>query len=104
MAKLIYSAFTSLDGYDADETGNFDWAELDEEVHAFINSRERLGQDGGGGVGWHGAVSIGGRGWLYVASSGNGLNAKLGLRLRQRSQVCQGKLHRFIVSFHFTPI
>lgn len=41
MAKLIYSAFTSLDGYVADETGNFDWAELDEEVHAFINDRER---------------------------------------------------------------
>jgi len=41
MAKLIYSAFTSLDGYVADETGNFDWAELDEEVFAFINSRER---------------------------------------------------------------
>ena len=35
MAKLIYAAFTSLDGYVADETGNFDWAELDEEVHAF---------------------------------------------------------------------
>jgi len=41
MAKLIYSAFTSLDGYVADETGNFDWAELDEEVHTFINNRER---------------------------------------------------------------
>ena len=41
MATLIYSAFTSLDGYVADGTGNFDWAELDEEVHAFINSRER---------------------------------------------------------------
>jgi dihydrofolate reductase len=41
MARLIYSAFTSLDGYVADETGNFDWAELDEEVHTFINSRER---------------------------------------------------------------
>jgi dihydrofolate reductase len=41
MAKLIYSAFTSLDGYVADETGNFDWAELDEEVHAYINNRER---------------------------------------------------------------
>ncbi len=41
MAKLIYDAFTSLDGYVADETGNFDWAELDEEVHAFINSREK---------------------------------------------------------------
>lgn len=41
MAKLIYSAFTSLDGYVADETGNFEWAELDEEVHAYINNRER---------------------------------------------------------------
>ena len=41
MAKQIYAAFTSLDGYVADETGNFDWAELDEEVHAFVNSRER---------------------------------------------------------------
>jgi dihydrofolate reductase len=41
MAKLIYSAFTSLDGYVADETGNFEWAELDDEVFAFINNRER---------------------------------------------------------------
>ena len=41
MAKLIYAAGTSLDGYVADETGNFDWAEPGEEVHAYINSRER---------------------------------------------------------------
>ena len=41
MARLIYSAGMSLDGYVADETGNFDWAELGEEVHAFINNRER---------------------------------------------------------------
>src|SRR5688500_15415780 len=41
MAKLIYSAFTSLDGYVADENGNFQWAELDEEVFASINDRER---------------------------------------------------------------
>ena len=41
MAKLIYDAGTSLDGYVADENGNFDWAELDEEVFAFINNRER---------------------------------------------------------------
>lgn len=41
MAKLIYDAFTSLDGYVADETGNFDWAELGEEVYTFINNRER---------------------------------------------------------------
>ena len=26
MAKLIYSAITSLDGYVADEHGSFDWA------------------------------------------------------------------------------
>jgi hypothetical protein len=26
MANLIYSAITSLDGYVADEDGNFDWA------------------------------------------------------------------------------
>jgi dihydrofolate reductase len=41
MATLIYSAITSLDGYTADETGNFDWAAPDEEVHAFVNDRER---------------------------------------------------------------
>src|ERR1700719_3599422 len=41
MAKLIYSAITSLDGYVADEQGNFDWAEPDEEVHAFVNDLER---------------------------------------------------------------
>jgi hypothetical protein len=37
-----------------------------------------------------------------AGDSGNGLNAKLGLRRRRRSQVYQGKLHRFIVSFHFS--
>jgi dihydrofolate reductase len=37
MAKLIHSAISSLDGYIADEDGNFDWAVPDEEVHAFIN-------------------------------------------------------------------
>jgi dihydrofolate reductase len=41
MTKLIYSAITSLDGYVADEDGNFDWAEPDEEVHAFVNDRAR---------------------------------------------------------------
>jgi dihydrofolate reductase len=41
MAKLIYSAVTSLDGYVADEDGNFDWAEPDEEVHSFVNELER---------------------------------------------------------------
>ena len=41
MAKLIYSAIQSLDGYVADEDGKFDWAEPDEEVHAFVNDLER---------------------------------------------------------------
>lgn len=41
MAKLIYSAITSLDGYVADQNGNFGWAEPDEEVHTFINDIER---------------------------------------------------------------
>src|SRR5438445_10313824 len=40
-AKLIYSAITSLDGYVADEGGNFDWAAPDEEVHSFVNDLER---------------------------------------------------------------
>ena len=41
MAKLIYSAIASLDGYVADEDGNFDWAAPDEEVHTFVNDLER---------------------------------------------------------------
>ena len=41
MANLIYSAIASLDGYVADEEGKFDWAEPDEQVHAFINDLER---------------------------------------------------------------
>jgi dihydrofolate reductase len=41
MAKLIYSAITSLDGYIADVDGRFDWAQPDEEVHGFVNDLER---------------------------------------------------------------
>ena len=37
MARLIYSATSSLDGYVADRDGNFDWTEPSEEVHAFVN-------------------------------------------------------------------
>lgn len=37
MAKLIYAAITSLDGYVADEQGTFDWAAPSEEVHTFVN-------------------------------------------------------------------
>jgi dihydrofolate reductase len=41
MGKLIYSAIASLDGYIADDQGNFEWAAPDEEVHAFVNELER---------------------------------------------------------------
>lgn len=41
MAKLTYVALASLDGYVEDEHGRFDWAEPDEEVHAFVNDLER---------------------------------------------------------------
>jgi dihydrofolate reductase len=41
MGKLIYSTIASLDGYVADEDGEFAWAAPDEEVHAFINDLER---------------------------------------------------------------
>ena len=41
MAKLIYSAMASLDGYLEDEEGRFEWAAPDEQVHAFANDLER---------------------------------------------------------------
>jgi dihydrofolate reductase len=41
MARLIYSAIQSLDGYTADEHGHFEWGAPDEEVHAFVNDLER---------------------------------------------------------------
>jgi dihydrofolate reductase len=41
VAKLIYSALQSLDGYVADEDGKWDWAEPDEEVHEAVNELQR---------------------------------------------------------------
>jgi len=41
MAKLIYAAIASLDGYVADDQGEFAWSMPDEEVHAFVNDLER---------------------------------------------------------------
>jgi dihydrofolate reductase len=41
MARLAYTMLASLDGYVADERGEFGWAEPDEEVHRFINDLER---------------------------------------------------------------
>lgn len=41
MARLIYAAITSLDGYVADEDGGFAWAAPDAQVHAAVNELER---------------------------------------------------------------
>ncbi len=41
MAKLIYAAICSLDGYVADEDGDFSWARPDDELHSFVNELER---------------------------------------------------------------
>ena len=41
MARLIYSAIMSLDGYTADADGRFEWAAPAEEVFAFVNELER---------------------------------------------------------------
>ncbi len=41
MAKLVYSALASLDGFTEDEDGDFSWAAPDEEVHEFVNDLER---------------------------------------------------------------
>src|ERR1700691_6729916 len=40
MAKLVYSAITSLDGYVNDAAGRFDWATPDDQVFGFINDLE----------------------------------------------------------------
>jgi dihydrofolate reductase len=41
MAKLIYSAITSADGYVEDRNGSLDWSVPDEELTGFINELER---------------------------------------------------------------
>jgi dihydrofolate reductase len=41
MAKMIYAAIASLDGYVADEDGKWDWSVPDEEVHALVNDLAR---------------------------------------------------------------
>lgn len=38
MGKLIYLITTSIDGYVADEKGNFDWTKPSEEVHACVDN------------------------------------------------------------------
>ena len=41
MARLIYSAIASADGYVEDTHGNFAWAEPDAELFGFVNELER---------------------------------------------------------------
>jgi dihydrofolate reductase len=41
MANLIYAVSTSVDGYIADEDGNFGFTHPDEEVHRLFNELER---------------------------------------------------------------
>jgi dihydrofolate reductase len=40
MARLVYSTIASLDGYVADETGDFSWAAPAQDVHQAINDLE----------------------------------------------------------------
>ncbi|HEX5695235.1 MAG TPA: dihydrofolate reductase family protein [Acidimicrobiia bacterium] len=41
MANLIYAISASLDGYIADENGNFDWTEPSDDAHIFFNDLQR---------------------------------------------------------------
>jgi dihydrofolate reductase len=41
MGRLIYSVMQSFDGYVADASGTFHWAEPDEAVHTFANRLQR---------------------------------------------------------------
>jgi dihydrofolate reductase len=41
VARLIYAAIASLDGYVADEDGRWDWSIPDAEVHAAVNDLTR---------------------------------------------------------------
>jgi dihydrofolate reductase len=41
MAELIYLITASLDGYIADESGNFDWAAPSDDAHEFFNNFQR---------------------------------------------------------------
>jgi dihydrofolate reductase len=41
MGHLVYASIGSLDGFIADAEGGFDWSAPDEEVHAYLNERDR---------------------------------------------------------------
>jgi len=40
MGRLVYTVLASLDGFVADESGRFDWAEPGEDVHRAVNELE----------------------------------------------------------------
>jgi dihydrofolate reductase len=41
MGRLVYIGIGSLDGFIADADGQFDWSAPDEEVHSYLNQRDR---------------------------------------------------------------
>ena len=41
MGRLVYAGIGSLDGFIADPGGDFSWSAPDEEVHAYLNDRDR---------------------------------------------------------------
>lgn len=41
MADLVYAISASLDGYTADENGNFDWGHPSDDAHTFFNDLQR---------------------------------------------------------------
>lgn len=41
MGRLVYAGIGSLDGYVADAEGDFSWSAPDEEVHTYLNERDR---------------------------------------------------------------
>lgn len=41
MGRLVYVGIGSLDGFVADAQGDFGWSAPDEEVHAYLNERDR---------------------------------------------------------------
>lgn len=41
MGRLRYGMIVSLDGYARDESGSFDWAMPDDDLHGFVNDQER---------------------------------------------------------------
>ncbi len=41
VGSLVYASIGSLDGFIADADGAFDWSAPDEEVHAYLNERDR---------------------------------------------------------------